>query len=61
MKTFKFDEFVNESNNRFFPEDWTNCKDGEEVIDAMIEALPFTGIYGSLCKPIDTGLDPYIY
>jgi len=53
--------FINESNNRFYPEDWEDCKNENDVIDAIMEALRTSGIFDSLCISIDNQLDSHIF
>ena len=60
MKNIK-DFMINEGNHRFYPEDWNECETEEDVSDAIIEALSFSGIYDSFCESIENGLDHHIF
>ena len=41
---------INESNNKFYPEDYENCKNADDVINAITDALYFSDVYKSLAK-----------
>ena len=53
---------LNESTNRFYPEDWDDINTAENVINAILEALYQSGIYYSFYKSINyAGLDPRVF
>lgn len=52
---------INESNHRFYPEDWNDLSNEQDVTEAIIEALSFSGIYESFCNSIENDLDPHIF
>ena len=46
---------LNESTNRFYPEDWEVLETGQDVINAILEALYQSGIYKSFSKSVNYG------
>lgn len=60
MKDIK-DVLFNESNNRFYPEDWSNMTNADDLIEGIIDALSFSGIYDSICQSIENELDPHVF
>ena len=51
---------INE-NHKFYPEDWTNCKNADDVVDAILDALSWSGVYDSLAESVSKSLDPHIF
>jgi hypothetical protein len=59
MKTLN--KFISESNHKFYPEDWNDLKNEKDLVEAILEALSFSGIYNSICESIENELDPHIF
>lgn len=60
MKNIK-DMFLAESQNRFYPENWRNMKNADDLVEAIVDALSFSGIYDSICQSIENELDPHVF
>ena len=52
---------ITEGNHKFYSEDFNNMENEDDVIEAILEALKFSGIYDSFCNSIENSLDPHIF
>lgn len=59
MKDLK--SLIMEGNNRFYPDDYYDMKDENDVIEAILDALSFSGIYKSFAESIVNGLNSSIF
>lgn len=59
MKDIK--TLITEGNHRFYPEDYNEMENENDVIEAILDALFFSGIYESFCESIENDLDPHIF
>lgn len=60
MKDLK-SRLLTEGNHRFYAEDYTNCQDANDVIEALTDALYWSGVYNSLAESVSNSLDPHIF